>query len=574
MFSLPFHVFVLAAGLIGAAHILTVGPTAASLGLPLWTALPLLWLGSAASRLSARKPYSRLLRALQFASPIAIFGAFLYGTTWATLVLSWSDFAPLHRGTIGLALIPLFAPLFLAHISICTEPSPNRFLPIGNPLDSSWRVRIPLAMWILLLLLLAIGDLSSATPELQAYLLASPIGQALQLLVALVLAGLVAPRALLWGMDLVPLEGHLRRRAEAMTEAVGLKNIRLYEWRTDGEIANAMVIGVPPGGQRIVFTDRILEQLGPDEFDAVLAHELGHIRGRHVRFFLVWILAVLAVTVAVDAVSPSDSGGLTWLVTLAAIIALVLGIRFVSRRFELEADLFASESKSEGLARALLGLGQGFALHFKNGFRHFSMSRRILFLRGVNSDPGVGERLSLVTQRIRLVGGLCLGFAVVLLLGVSHYVSPRTEIILSVQRGDFERASQHLAKLTPKHRAFFEDTFPNLDPLLEEASRSFGSQSQVTSEDLAERSSLALAGSTLREALPGVITWLDLAILRSFGNAPGERDLREALVLAVKGDPDAGSRLDELIRLPELEQPWRLVARAVRNRLPEPGPKA
>ena len=562
MFNLPFHVVVLAAGLIAAAHILMAGPTAASQGLPLWTALPFLWLGSATSRLSARRPFSRALDTLKLATPLVTFGAFLYGTNWATLVLSWSDFTPVHTGTMGLAMAPLFAPLFLAHLSICTEPSANRLLPMGNPLDPSWRVRIPLTMWLLLLLLLAIGDLSSATPGLQAYLLASPIGQALQLLVALGLAGMVAPRALLWGMDLIPLEGHLRRRAEAMIDSVGLKNVHVYEWRTDREIANAMVIGVPPGSYCVVFTDRILEQLGPDEFDAVLAHELGHIRGRHVRHFLVWIFAVLALTVASDAILVQASDSLAWSITIGTILALLVWVRFVSRRFELEADLFASESKPDGLTRALLGLGQGFESHFKSGFRHFSMSRRILFIRGVKSDPGIGKRLVQVTNRIRTAGLVSLGLAVAFLVGVSHDRAPRTEVILSVQRGDFQSAAGLLDELDPFHRSQLITAFPSLVQLMAETTKSFGSQAVVTSEDLARHSYQALTSSPSLETLSEVVTWIDLAILRSFGNAPGERDLRAAIVMAAEGDPGADRKLGALIQLPELEQPWREVARA------------
>ncbi len=572
MFSLPFHVVVLAVGLIGAAQILMVGPTAASLGLPLWAALPFLWLGSLTSRMSARRPLSRMLGLLKLVSPLVTFGVFLCGSTWATWVLSWSNFDPVHTGTMGLAIVPLFAPLFVAHLAICTDPSANRLLPIGNPLDPSWRVRIPLAMWLLLILLLAIGDLSSATPGLHAYLLVSPIGQALQLFIALGLAGMAAPRALLWGMDLIPLEGHLRRRAEAMTASVGLRNVNVYEWRTDREIANAMVIGVPPGSYCVVFTDRILEQLGPEEFDAVLAHELGHIRGRHVRHFLVWILAVLALIVASDGILGTASSSLTWLATIGTILALLVWIRFVSRRFELEADLFASESKPDGLIRALIGLGQGFEAHHKSGFRHFSMSRRLLFIRGAKSDPGVGERLVQVTNRVRIAGLVCLILSFATLARVSHVMAPRTEVILSVQRGDLLGAARQMDNLDPVHRFKLEAALPSLGPLLAEAAATFGGQAVMTSEDLARQSCQALANSSSSEVLSDVITWLDLSILRSFGNAPGRRDLRDALVMVAAGDNGAGRRLDSLIHLPELEQPWREVARAVLSRVEERPP--
>lgn len=125
--------------------------------------------------------------------------------------------------------------------------------------------------------------------------------------------------------------------------------------------------------KRIVLFDTLLEQLAPHEIEAVLAHELGHFRLRHVRKRLaislalglvgLYLLALLArqdvFYAAFGAAAPSPHAALLlfflllppvtfWLAPLAAAW---------SRRHEFEADRFAStHANAADLAAALVKL--------------------------------------------------------------------------------------------------------------------------------------------------------------------------------------------------------------------------
>ena len=47
-------------------------------------------------------------------------------------------------------------------------------------------------------------------------------------------------------------------------------------------------------GRRIVFFDTLLARLAPDEIEAVLAHELGHFKLKHVLKRMLWMARALA----------------------------------------------------------------------------------------------------------------------------------------------------------------------------------------------------------------------------------------------------------------------------------------
>lgn len=125
--------------------------------------------------------------------------------------------------------------------------------------------------------------------------------------------------------------------------------------------------------KRIVFFDTLLQQLRPDELEAVLAHELGHFRHRHIT----QRIAVMA------AASLAGLGGLAWLMNqrwfytglgvpqpstymALALFILVLPIAgfFIqpllarlSRRHEFEADAFAAaQCPPDDLISALVNL--------------------------------------------------------------------------------------------------------------------------------------------------------------------------------------------------------------------------
>lgn len=80
----------------------------------------------------------------------------------------------------------------------------------------------------------------------------------------------------------------------------------LLVWRTHGTMINGAVMGLLPRLRYILLTDALLDSLGEREVEAVLAHELGHVRRRHIP----WLVASLIVAVGLGLSAAEIGGGI------------------------------------------------------------------------------------------------------------------------------------------------------------------------------------------------------------------------------------------------------------------------
>ena len=166
----------------------------------------------------------------------------------------------------------------------------------------------------------------------------------------------------------------LRDRVQKLLERCGfqVKGLMVMDGSRRSSHGNAYFTGFGKS-KRIVFFDTLLSRLTPPEVEAVLAHELGHFRLRHVMKRIVWIFAgSLAALWAIDALMHQDwfYAGLN-VDARSTAVALVLFFlvlpSFVfllqplfssySRRHEFEADAYAVEHASRrDLVTALVKL--------------------------------------------------------------------------------------------------------------------------------------------------------------------------------------------------------------------------
>jgi Zn-dependent protease with chaperone function len=153
--------------------------------------------------------------------------------------------------------------------------------------------------------------------------------------------------------------GPVRDRLEATARRLGVRATDLLVWPTHGAMANAMVIGVVPWARYVIFTDRLLEGLSPDELDAVFGHEAGHVRHRHIPYYAAFL--ILSATVASTALMllAQEFDLARWereqpvwaewlplppLLMTGAYIFLVFGL--LSRRCERQADVYGCRAGS------------------------------------------------------------------------------------------------------------------------------------------------------------------------------------------------------------------------------------
>ena len=153
----------------------------------------------------------------------------------------------------------------------------------------------------------------------------------------------------------------LRRRLVVLSERAGTRVRGVYRWKLSekSKKANAALTGLG-STRRIILADTLLDNFGPDEIEAVLAHELGHHVHRHI---LKSILVQAGITLlgfwaanwvlhyAVDRhmfEELSDFANLPLLAITVTVLSLLLmpALNAYSRYNERQADRYAFESIS------------------------------------------------------------------------------------------------------------------------------------------------------------------------------------------------------------------------------------
>lgn len=166
-------------------------------------------------------------------------------------------------------------------------------------------------------------------------------------------------------------EGSLRKAIEEFSQKTGfrLKNIYIIDGSKRSTKANAYFSGFGPK-KRIVLYDTLQKELTEEEIVAVLAHEIGHYRKKHVLITLlssVILTGLMLFLFSVLVNNPSLSGalgskdtsfhmGLIVFGILYSPLSLVIGLltNYISRNNEFAADRFVKEHfKPEILAAAL-----------------------------------------------------------------------------------------------------------------------------------------------------------------------------------------------------------------------------
>ena len=116
------------------------------------------------------------------------------------------------------------------------------------------------------------------------------------ILPVLVSAYILAPFLMqfLWKTEPLAPNSELKLKLEQLTKQSGTRHRDIRVWQTGSLlIANAAVAGTHPWNRRIFLTDALLEYFTDDEVETVVAHELGHIRYKHIQTYMLFSLFYL-----------------------------------------------------------------------------------------------------------------------------------------------------------------------------------------------------------------------------------------------------------------------------------------
>ena len=203
----------------------------------------------------------------------------------------------------------------------------------------------------------------------------------------------------------------MKARVQALMARCGFsaKGLFVMDGSKRSAHSNAYFTGFG-ASKRVVFFDTLLSQLSPGELDAVLAHELGHLKHKHViqRIVLMfaaslagfavlgwlstlaWFYAGLGVRPMLDA--PNDAVALLLFLFAVPVFGFFVSPLYaqLSRRQEFQADAYAcAQSDRNDLAAALL------KLHKDNAS---TLTPDPLYVRFYYSHPPASERLAALAR--------------------------------------------------------------------------------------------------------------------------------------------------------------------------------
>jgi STE24 endopeptidase len=194
----------------------------------------------------------------------------------------------------------------------------------------------------------------------------------------------------------------LRARLDACAGRLRFRSSDILVWNTRGAMANAMVVGIIPWIRYVVFTDRLLMDMTPDEVESVFGHEVGHVKHRHMLYYLAFLVGSLAILTQIwerldlqSLVSLSirrDFLDVPLFTSIGAYIFLVFG--FLSRRCERQADVYGcravSCTRTDCLYHDQAALAPGAPGLCPTGIRTFiGALEKVAILNGINRDrPG------------------------------------------------------------------------------------------------------------------------------------------------------------------------------------------
>jgi Zn-dependent protease with chaperone function len=304
----------------------------------------------------------------------------------------------------------------------------------------------------------------------------------------------------------------LRTLLEDVSRHAKFRYRELRLWKTGGTLANAAVVGLGPFDRVVLFSDVLLAALTPREVVAVLAHEIGHAKRHHVAIFVVWTGGIF---LAGDLVGREfDDEWIAAGLVLALFAAWYKLFGWLSRRFELEADLFALRLTRDptAIVSALERVGGAHSREV-DSWRHFSTAKRIAFVESAAVDERVGRRLEVRLRRLTWLGAIFCALA----LGASAWKLaadlPRDSVVAALALGEWGEAETAFARV--------HEPDPELAHWLSLVGE-LGADDRARPDIAVERARAALASGDAKLALDWLV--IDALSLR-----PGSAVVRDAL---------------------------------------------
>ncbi len=240
----------------------------------------------------------------------------------------------------------------------------------------------------------------------------------------------------LWGCKPIP-NGPLRDHLATFCAKQKFSSQYYYWPLFEGRVLTAGVMGMLPKFRYILITPALIETMTLDELDAVMAHEIGHVKRKHLLLYVLligsfsvlagmfieplWIffLSRDAFFTFVTKVNLSLETIVVIFYAVPLLLLLLLFFRFVfgyfMRNFERQADLnvFSAIGNCTSLISAFEKIAViGGNTRDQPSWHHFGIGERIDYLERCERDP------SWIEQHNRKVKWSLIGYVMILIVGV------------------------------------------------------------------------------------------------------------------------------------------------------------
>jgi Zn-dependent protease with chaperone function len=371
---------------------------------------------------------------------IFLFAIDVYGLNLSSFLINMAPFR-----TIPTLLAMLFLLLFILYLTIVwtfAYGSYQKLYRTGISRRTYVFSNISFSIPVLLpwLLLSGIADIINALPfAAPKQILGTTEGEVAYFLIFLVGVAIIGPLLIQKFWRCKPLEdGYHRSRIADLCRRAEMAYADILYWPIfGGKMITAGVMGLIRKFRYILVTPTLLHLLEPEEIDAVIAHEIGHIKKKHLLFYLAFfvgymLLAYVALDMIVFAIIYArpvywfiNQSGFNQTTVVSAISSVVIiclfliYFRFIfgffMRNFERQADtyVYALFDSGKPLISTLEKIASTSGLSAdRPNWHHFSISQRIDYLQKCESNSAWITRQERKVKKsigIFLMGLLLLG---------------------------------------------------------------------------------------------------------------------------------------------------------------------
>lgn len=248
----------------------------------------------------------------------------------------------------------------------------------------------------------------------------SPLFQFVFLLIFLFLFLLLSPSLVvrLWNCSEME-DGTLKRLIINYSRREGIEFKKILHWNAfGGDIVTAAVIGFFKNFRYLLITPGLNNMLTEDEVIAVVSHETGHVKKKHMLFYLLLFIGFIVIggglitvleivflntQIGIDVfLASSGMSGIGYFNIATALISIAVFILyfryifgFFMRNFEREADLFCFESGVDpGFLESAFRKIRAVVGSEKKGsnWHHFTIGERIEFLNRCSHEPDIPKK--------------------------------------------------------------------------------------------------------------------------------------------------------------------------------------